>query len=127
TAAGVVRSCEWLPARLAADGRLLFRDAAPSLLYTLSLHDALPIFPTLFGEGYESIKLLAEDNADDILQLTFFEHLKDKQWIVWRSEEHTSELHSREKLVCRLPLEKSNIVHLSPYRFWLTMPRVALR
>lgn len=41
------------------------------------------IFPTLFGEGYESIKLLAEDNADDILQLTFFEHLKDKQWIVW--------------------------------------------
>src|SRR5690606_40494122 len=30
-------------------------------------------------------------------------------WIVYRSEEHTSELQSRENLVCRLLLEKKNI------------------
>src|SRR3712207_8008762 len=32
-----------------------------------------------------------------------------------RSEEHTSELQSRQYLVCRLLLEKKNIIHLLPY------------
>src|SRR5436309_8109597 len=35
----------------------------------------------------------------------------------WRSEEHTSELQSRENLVCRLLLEKKKINHrITPYR-----------
>src|SRR5712664_5007325 len=61
-----------------------FNDTATTEIYTLSLHDALPIFPTLGGRrvliGYPG-------------------------WL-WRSEEHTSELQSRSDLVGRLLLEK---------------------
>lgn len=41
------------------------------------------IFPTLFGEGYESIKLLANDRASRILNNSILEDFKSKQWIVW--------------------------------------------
>src|SRR5476651_2887342 len=62
-----------------------FNDTATTEIYTLSLHDALPIstlspFPRRWG-----------------VPLTFPRS---------RSEEHTSELQSRQYLVCRLLLEK---------------------
>lgn len=41
------------------------------------------LFPTLFGEGYESIKLLAEDKGSKILNNSLLEDFKSKQWIVW--------------------------------------------
>src|SRR6266511_3140025 len=64
-----------------------FNDTATTEIYTLSLHDALPISPYRpAGRGCRGGRLLASDKA--------------------RSEEHTSELQSRENLVCRLLLEK---------------------
>src|SRR5207249_7062432 len=92
---------------------------SPTVLYTLSLHDALPIFR----------------RAHDIIEMTALKYWYDPQWAtrvltqdvildefplsvpvqlrwgsgekaVVRSEEHTSELQSRFDLVCRLLLEK---------------------
>src|SRR5690606_42140129 len=99
----------------------------PPQLCTLSLHDALPIYP---GEGVEivvdqrlagdgdhpaigldlvALLALAERPA---LELSAFTHLQQlgrfaelhpvHRLEVGRSEEHTSELQSRENLVCRL-------------------------
>src|SRR5207302_10969166 len=82
-----------------------FTAPAPSEIYTLSLHDALPI------SEYRLLLMLAE-NAGVVLGR---ERLLEEVWgYVWaeydagvlRSEEHTSELQSRENLVCRLLLEK---------------------
>src|SRR6185503_2185130 len=68
----------------------LFNDTATTEIYTLSLHDALPIFaatvPLLFVR---------------LAQMT-----TDRQSWPQRSEEHTSELQSRLHLVCLLLLEK---------------------
>lgn len=41
------------------------------------------IFPSLFGEGYESIKLLSDDKASKILDNSLVEKFKSNQWIVW--------------------------------------------
>src|SRR6201986_2240578 len=70
-----------------------FNDTATTEIYTLSLHDALPIF--LPGS---------------IHVLRFQVHLaKLDDSCVLRSEEHTSELQSRSDLVCRLLLEKTSV------------------
>src|SRR5699024_12514906 len=79
---------------------------SPTALYTLSLHDALPISPfgltsTFVGNEFVSSTFSIWDNSFSIkLSLVCS--------IVWqpRSEEHTSELQSRFDLVCRLLLEK---------------------
>src|SRR3712207_7060825 len=75
-----------------------FNDTATTEIYTLSLHDALPI--SLFADG---------DWHDAAVYRR--EALKPGQAVrgpalVIRSEEHTSELQSRQYLVCRLLLEK---------------------
>src|SRR2546429_5782981 len=72
-----------------------FNDTATTEIYTLSLHDALPIFTGLEGK-YVKI----EDTVR-----SFKEIVEGK----YRSEEHTSELQSRLHLVCRLLLEKKKI------------------
>src|SRR5437773_8616895 len=67
-----------------------FNDPATTEIYTLSLHDALPIYPgveDLHGVG------AGRDLAVQVPRGT-------------RSEEHTSELQSHHDLVCRLLLEK---------------------
>src|SRR5215469_18690534 len=70
-----------------------FNDTATTEIYTLSLHDALPILPDPDGgEGVRPDVLLVAVDLD--LQAPV------------RSEEHTSELQSRRDLVCRLLLEK---------------------
>src|SRR5262249_61538161 len=69
-----------------------FNDTATTEIYTLSLHDALPIF---IGHGYR----LRE------LGLSTF-HRKNGRRHLLRSEEHTSKLQSLTNLVCRLLLEK---------------------
>src|SRR5687768_17668022 len=71
-----------------------FNDTATTEIYTLSLHDALPISDaagTSRGFGQHT-RLSAEGAWSD--------------WLRPRSEEHTSELQSRLHLVCRLLLEK---------------------
>src|SRR5690606_42059524 len=82
----------------------LFRDAATTALYTLSLHDALPILAPRERRhpsrtrcrprcgGWAGVGLHGAQHPQAVLGL--------------RSEEHTSELQSRENLVCRLLLEK---------------------
>src|SRR5688572_31003149 len=78
-----------------------FNDTATTEIYTLSLHDALPIFPA----GYRHIRKSTEENAYDTLGLgndcLFRDRCQGR-----RSEEHTSELQSQSNLVCRLLLEK---------------------
>src|SRR2546427_12551550 len=70
-----------------------FNDTATTEIYTLSLHDALPIY-------------LAKRRRSGMC------HNKDRKLCRgaarhnFRSEEHTSELQSQSNLVCRLLLEK---------------------
>src|SRR5205807_9555320 len=71
---------------------LFFNDPAPTEIYTLSLHDALPIFPP-------RPPALSLAPADSIAFATCSIPFA-------RSEEHTSELQSPCNLVCRLLLEK---------------------
>jgi chloride channel protein, CIC family len=40
------------------------------------------VFPTLFGEGYESIKTLADNNAGELLENTLFSSFKNNRWII---------------------------------------------
>src|SRR5437870_13746840 len=73
-----------------------FTDTATTEIYTLSLHDALPI---CYIYGTQGIKE-AYTTGRGLLTL------RAKASIETRSEEHTSELQSRGHLVCRLLLEK---------------------
>src|SRR2546428_3834026 len=77
-----------------------FNDTATTEIYTLSLHDALPISVNdvvlLYQGGHRDIEFLADLD----------EHLPPIMMDRERSEEHTSELQSRSDLVCRLLLEK---------------------
>src|ERR1039457_7659584 len=68
-----------------------FNDTATTEIYTLSLHDALPIFNPRHD--------------------TWAKHF---HWEHYRSEEHTSELQSPCNLVCRLLLEKKKKKNKEP-------------
>src|SRR2546430_10937976 len=70
-----------------------FNDTATTEIYTLSLHDALPIFSP--GGSQFAARFLASVNFPSLLPA-----------LDNRSEEHTSELQSQSNLVCRLLLEK---------------------
>src|SRR2546430_11345686 len=76
-----------------------FNDTATTEIYTLSLHDALPI----------SRQLRTRDGviAGRELHPGHCAHLRAG---AERSEEHTSELQSQSNLVCRLLLEKKNFI-----------------
>src|SRR2546422_8987871 len=83
-----------------------FNDTATTEIYTLSLHDALPIFGAVFGVGVEREALRT---ALGKLVCDYVRCEREKRpisTIGGRSEEHTSELQSRLHLVCRLLLEK---------------------
>src|SRR5258708_19873506 len=76
-----------------------FNDTATTEIYTLSLHDALPICRTRVAD------------VDAVLALWQL-HLGQRR--AGRSEEHTSELQSPDHLVFRLLLEKKNKLELAP-------------
>src|SRR3712207_8288349 len=89
-----------------------FNDTATTEIYTLSLHDALPICRLHVQrvrlqdeDPARTLERTARREADDLPDLpnggegALGQHLR-------RSEEHTSELQSRQYLVCRLLLEK---------------------
>src|SRR5690242_21281433 len=86
-----------------------FNDAATAEIYTLSLHDALPIF----RERDLPPMVAARHRADLRHRLVA---LVDEQKRGDRSEEHTSELQSHVNLVCRLLLEKKKLTHSSTPR-----------
>src|SRR2546422_4381585 len=82
-----------------------FNDTATTEIYTLSLHDALPIFPLPVQSCRHPVQTLgSEDVAQDVAPAA--EMTKSAVLSARRSEEHTSELQSRLHLVCRLLLEK---------------------
>src|SRR5690349_24167390 len=79
-----------------------FNDTATTEIYTLSLHDALPIC-IYTGKASPSEGNLIEDCEVNLPNITWVSAI----WFAGdRSEEHTSELQSRRDLVCRLLLEK---------------------
>src|SRR2546422_7074206 len=93
-----------------------FNDTATTEIYTLSLHDALPIcFARHVARVARAVELLVVPVRDDgdLLQLAGPGDLLQEPigmrhvaLDLERSEEHTSELQSRLHLVCRLLLEK---------------------
>src|SRR5947208_16218526 len=76
-----------------------FNDTSPTEIYTLSLHDALPIFCFL------TVGVLVWVGAGMRGNL-FNSRGNDAFDSLGRSEEHTSELQSPDHIVCRLLLEK---------------------
>src|SRR5206468_11583967 len=79
-----------------------FNAPATTEIYTLSLHDALPIL-----HGGDLAQPLGEREFGQILiGLGRYGVLRFPDQHLDRSEEHTSELQSRSDLVCRLLLEK---------------------
>src|SRR5436305_7552088 len=83
-----------------------FHDTAPTEIYTLSLHDALPIFLGAGITGIVSASILHDLGCRRIAVIDEFPNLGGNHIDRARSEEHTSELQSRPHLVCRLLLEK---------------------
>src|SRR5437762_10653164 len=90
----------------------LLNTASTRYIFTLSLHDALPIFRSMRENGGSRTTLCEENMHMSRIRLLI-------TWLVpWdlkkrssRSEEHTSELQSPMYLVCRLLLEKKNILY----------------
>src|ERR1035437_11163087 len=87
-----------------------FNDTATTEIYTLSLHDALPICLKWIWESSPPSSYVTLGRT--------------------RSEEHTSELQSRQYLVCRLLLEKKETEGVTPrlkQRSELTCPMTTPR
>src|SRR2546422_3125261 len=87
-----------------------FNDTATTEIYTLSLHDALPICMASITTRSQHFMRDESPNVIDGRDASSSPAgmLKRKAWMFCskRSEEHTSELQSRLHLVCRLLLEK---------------------
>src|SRR5258705_6197593 len=87
-----------------------FNDTATTEIYTLSLHDALPIFlpvpadPKSFPPLASPVTLLS--TAQGIAAMYCIGRAAESS----RSEEHTSELQSLRHLVCRLLLDKKKAI-----------------
>src|SRR3712207_7249706 len=95
-----------------------FNDTATTEIYTLSLHDALPISRRSAHSILGSAWLLRRGAAGAARR----GRALDSAMRITRSEEHTSELQSRQYLVCRLLLEKKKKIHTyHPLLFSLTL------
>src|SRR6476620_12566714 len=75
-----------------------FNDTATTEIYTLSLHDALPIGGAVVVERVFGLPGVGQLAVTSLAR-------RDTP----RSEEHTSELQSRQYIVCRLLLEKKKV------------------
>src|SRR5687767_15986414 len=89
-----------------------FNDSATTEIYTLSLHDALPIFEPNVDRLKKDVSYLASDQLDG--RRTGTDGANEAARYIAsefsRSEEHTSELQSLAYLVCRLLLEKKKTI-----------------
>src|SRR5205823_12973386 len=103
-----------------------FKNTAPTPLYTLSLHDALPISSSsldrlarsVVDAGLKVHRTLGPGLFESVYEQCLAYELQSRRVpfrrqavlpVIYRSEEHTSELQSLAYLVCRLLLEKKNI------------------
>src|SRR3712207_7703362 len=106
---------------------LFFNDTATTEIYTLSLHDALPIWTGWSGNPTSSAPRSTRRTATSppaSAGPSWTGRPRSTRWPPgsgrpsgrWfdhgRSEEHTSELQSRQYLVCRLLLEKKKNVDI---------------
>src|SRR5256885_7147141 len=84
-----------------------FNDTATTEIYTLSLHDALPICAANRAKpGKRSLEATAFiEVVSPVMVSLSWPHFRQRR-VRLRSEEHTSELQSPCNLVCRLLLEK---------------------
>src|SRR3712207_7884669 len=92
-----------------------FNDTATTEIYTLSLHDALPILRAALPANPHCVASRGLGESERGL-LEYYAQVRTRRLEVDptgaecpRSEEHTSELQSRQYLVCRLLLEKKTI------------------
>src|SRR2546429_4523855 len=94
-----------------------FNDTATTEIYTLSLHDALPICRRLDGwvRGSTDPPPIAPGPGCGCPAFDTTLQCQPGLFQADRSEEHTSELQSRLHLVCRLLLEKKNTIDKSHY------------
>src|SRR5690606_42063962 len=107
----------WLRLLLLTVVRVFVTHPPTTEIYTLSLHDALPIFARTaaldFGAVVANHARVVQLRHDDRGRCTGAVVAADGHRIevraAVRSEEHTSELQSRENLVCRLLLEKKKL------------------
>src|ERR1041384_7346364 len=94
------------------EARFFFNDTATTEIYTLSLHDALPI------SSAQGCTIAISGTPDEVAELGDF----------IRSEEHTSELQSLAYLACRLLLDKKNrSVACHPSAAWPARSHVSAR
>src|SRR5688572_31457307 len=85
-----------------------FNDTATTEIYTLSLHDALPICNLASSFDEKAMNEAIDDFAKEAerIEKARQDAVKSSEREKLRSEEHTSELQSQSNLVCRLLLEK---------------------
>src|SRR3712207_8715162 len=99
---------------------VFFNDTATTEIYTLSLHDALPILKSwaALHNRMDDMKEQTNPELPTLMPWRVMNAAPANRFIfernpyyhrVDRSEEHTSELQSRQYLVCRLLLEKKKI------------------
>src|SRR5690606_42038969 len=91
---------------------ILYHDPATADIYTLSLHDALPISRRAAAAARVARPAVPRATHRRAARSPQIPHRAPT-----RSEEHTSELQSRENLVCRLLLEKKKDIRI----FFLTL------
>src|SRR3712207_7648979 len=93
-----------------------FNDTATTEIYTLSLHDALPISGSTTSSTKQNlgmVRVVPQTESSPSLRQT--PRCIPGRSTAGRSEEHTSELQSRQYLVCRLLLEKKKTpIYLMP-------------
>src|SRR5207302_10889015 len=99
---------------------ILFTNPATTQIYTLSLHDALPISRrrpsdiTHIDKEFAQAAARGQPHTGIPGAVPLHQAMQIREELIeaeQRSEEHTSELQSRENLVCRLLLEKKNKNH----------------
>src|SRR5690348_18217015 len=103
-----------------------FNDTESTEIYTLSLHDALPIYGDDDHGGCAApVERGAHHGGDPVLRLRAAGPASPQRpgRDLGRSEEHTSELQSPVHLVCRLLLEKKNTLLLPAHARAFARPR----
>src|SRR5436309_12399122 len=98
---------------------VFFNDSATTEIYTLSLHDALPIFSTALWADDADRRVEREGRCGLVRRGIRVGKASTDDAARTRSAEYTSELQSRENLVCRLLLEKKKKKNQKIYKHQL--------